>query len=93
VGVIPGPVWTGSKWHENPSPRHCGLLHFTSHIIWSIFALSLAKKLSGASMSEITSPSRQILLFSNHFADEGLAIDAAKLGLEQQGMPKLPKPG
>ncbi|WP_260814049.1 hypothetical protein [Xanthomonas prunicola] len=44
-------------------------------------------------MSEITSPSRQILLFSNCFADEGLAIDAAKLGLEQQGMPKLPKPG
>ncbi|UXA53442.1 hypothetical protein M0D45_01150 [Xanthomonas prunicola] len=36
-------------------------------------------------MSEITSPSRQILLLSNCFADEVLAIDAAKLGLEQQG--------
>jgi hypothetical protein len=36
-------------------------------------------------MSEITEPTSQVLLCSNCFADEGLRIDAAKHGLEQQG--------
>ena len=36
-------------------------------------------------MSDITEPTSQVLLCSNCFTDEGLRIDAAKHGLEQQG--------
>ena len=35
-------------------------------------------------MSNQTEPTSQILLCSNYFTDEGLRIDAAKHGLEQQ---------
>ncbi|MED5611037.1 RES family NAD+ phosphorylase [Pseudomonas sp. JH-2] len=36
-------------------------------------------------MSDVTEPTSQVLLCSNCFTDEGLRIDAAKHGVEQQG--------